>query len=188
MLLDALQKFEWYNEPENVVFRDEEMRVVAECQTDFWQSKHHHYGKDNGHYFFTRRDNNFTFIAKWSFDENQPYAQCGVMLRVDEKNWIKASMMYDNPQRPMLGSSVTQSGYSDWAAQDIPQGIKTIWFKLKRFQGDYLIYYSLDGENYKQIRTTHLLNDMSEVKIGAYICSPGAENFEASLSEIDFIE
>ena len=188
MLLDALQNFEWYNEPEDVAFRDKCLIVTAESHTDFWQSKHRHYGKDNGHFFLTRREGDFTLLVKWSFAKSNPYDQCGIMLRIDEYNWIKASIMYDNPQRPMLGSSVTQNGYSDWAAQDIPNGVSEIWFKLKRHEGDYSVYYALDGENYKQIRTTHLINDMPEIKVGAYICSPESESFEASLSQIEFID
>lgn len=186
MLLGALQEFEWYNEPQNVTFRDKEMIVCAEKGTDFWQSRHHQYGQDSGHFFFARRKGDFIFTVKWSFSNCQTYNQCGLMLRIDEYNWIKASIMYDNPARPMLGTSVTQSGYSDWAAQDIPSGLTEIWFKVKRLNGDYMIYYSLDGESFKQIRTTHLINDMTEIKVGAYICSPQSDDFEASLSVLEF--
>lgn len=186
MLLGALQDFEWYNEPQNVTFRDKEMIVSAEKGSDFWQSRHHQYGQDNGHFFFTRRKGDFIFTLKWSFNECLTYNQCGLMLRIDENNWVKASIMYDNPERPMLGTSVTQNGYSDWAAQDIPSNLKEIWFKVKRCNGDYLIYFSLDGESFKQIRITHLINDIEEIKVGAYICSPRNNNFEASLSLLEF--
>ena len=185
MLLEALQDFEWYNEPENVNFRDTEIGVTAMPQTDFWQSKNHGYSKDNGHFFFARREDDFSFAAKWSLSEITPYNQCGVMLRVDANNWIKAAIIYDSPQRPMIGTSVTQNGYSDWAAQDIPQGITDIWFKIKRAQGDYMVYYSLDGEKYKQMRLTHLLNDLPEIKVGAYICTPANKAFSAALSQIE---
>lgn len=185
MLLEALQNFEWYNEPANVVFRNEELRVTAQPNTDFWQSKHHSLGRDNGHFFFTRVDRNFGLTVKWCFEPNQPYSQCGIMLRVDENNWIKAAIIYDNPKRPMVGTSVTQGGYSDWAAQDISGDLSEIWFKIRRQQGDYALFYSLDGENYTQIRLTHLINDMPDVKVGAYICAPSPQPFEASLSQLE---
>ena len=63
MLLDALQNFEWYNEPEDVAFRDKCLIVTAESHTDFWQSKHRHYGNDNGHFFLTRREGDFTLLV-----------------------------------------------------------------------------------------------------------------------------
>lgn len=186
MLLGALQDFEWLNEPENVVFRDKAMHIVAENKTDFWQSKHHNFGQDNGHFFFTRRNDDFSLLIKWSYVQSQPYDQCGIMLRIDNNNWIKASIMYDNPERPVLGTGVTQNGYTDWAAQDISLGVKDIWFKLKRSHGDYMLYYSLDGDCYKQIRVAHLLNDVEEIKVGAYICSPKNDSFEAILSQLEF--
>ncbi len=185
MLLEALQNFEWYNEPDNVVFRDKELCVTAQPQTDFWQSKHHHFSRDNGHLFFMRENGDFTFNAKWEFDVQQAACQCGVMVRIDENNWVKAALIYDNPERPMIGSSVTQNGYSDWAAQDIAKNTNQILFKLRRFQGDYIFSYSLDGEKYIQLRMVHLLNDLSEVKVGAYVCAPSAQPFEAVLSQID---
>ena len=186
MLLEALRDFEWLNEPDNVVFQDKEMRVVALVGTDFWQSKNHNFHRDNGHFFYTRRQDNFSFTIKWQFAALRPYTQCGIMVRLDENNWIKASILYDNPQRPMLGSSVTQNGYSDWAALDISDDLREIWFKIRRQQGDYLIYYSVDGEKFTQIRATHLINDLPEVKVGAYICNPTQNPFEATLSVLKF--
>ena len=52
MILENLKNFEWLNEPENVIFADKEMKIVAKKQTDFWQSKHHNFAKDDGHLFF----------------------------------------------------------------------------------------------------------------------------------------
>ena len=188
MRLEALKDFEWLNEPENVVFHDKEMRIVAQRETDFWQSKDHHFHRDNGHFFYSKRRNNFTFTVKWQFEKLNPYHQCGLMVRIDENNWIKASVLYDNPKRPMLGSSVTQYGYSDWAAQDIPADISEVWFRIIRQQGDYMIYYSLDGLSFKQMRLAHLLSDMPEVKVGAYVCNPTQTDFEAVLSVLEFKE
>lgn len=187
MLLEALRNFEWYNEPSNVVFRDKSMHVLAENRTDFWQSRSRNIHRDNGHFFFTRRTGDFTFVVKWNYEDSRPFDQCGLMLRIDEKNWVKASVMYDNPAQPMLGSSLTQNGISDWAAQNISQINGNIWFKLKRRQEDYMIYYSLDGETYKQIRMFSLAQDFPEVKVGAYICSPNNSEFEAVLQQLNFV-
>ena len=187
MLLDALRDFEWLNEPLDVNFDEMGMRVLTHDKTDFWQSAHHKFGKDNGHFFYTRHSGNFTFLVTWKFVSDGQFDQCGVMLRIDEKNWFKASIMYDNPGQPMLGSSVTNCGYSDWAAMDIPAGVEEVSFKVKRLNGDYVIYYSLDGEVFKQIRVLHLINEQPEVKIGAYICSPRRAGFEATLTQIEFL-
>lgn len=186
MLLEQLRQFEWYNEPLDVSFEERGMWVATQNKTDFWQSAHHNFRKDDGHFFFTHQMGNFTLVVKWIFETRGQFDQCGIMVRVDEKNWFKASIMYDNPENPTLGSCVTNSGYSDWAAQKIPTGINEIWYKVKKVNGDYLIFYSLDGVKYEQIRMLHLINDMPEVKVGAYICSPQREGFEGILTKIDF--
>ena len=186
MLLSDLQEFEWYNEPENVVFRDKSMHITAQPYTDFWQSHHRGYGIDNGHFFFNRKQGDFNFVAKWDFSQCPPYSQCGVMLRIDEKNWFKAAVMYDTPEKPMLATTVTQNGFSDLAAQDVLIRTGSIWFKIKRFKGDYFISFSFDGNSFRQMRLLHLQNDTSEVKVGAYICSPRDSEFEAILSQVVF--
>lgn len=186
MLLEQLRDFEWYNEPLDVSFDERGMKVLSRDKTDFWQSLHHKFYKDDGHFFFTRKTGNFVFTIRWDFETNGNFDQCGIMLRIDERNWFKASVMFENFRQPMLGSSVTNNGYSDWAAQDIPMGINQVWYKIKRINGDYIIYFSMDGIKFKQIRLFHLLNDFPEVKVGAYICSPQREGFEATLSQIDF--
>lgn len=187
MRLDSLRDFEWYNEPLDVSFEERGMHVITRDKTDFWQAAHHKFFRDNGHFFFTRRSDNFTFVAQWHFNSTGQFDQCGVMVRIDEKNWIKAAIMYDNPDQPMLGSAATNCGYSDWAAMPIPAGVSSVAYKIRRQNGDYFIYYSFDGINFKQIRMLHLLNDQPEVKVGAYICSPQREGFDGTLSRLDFI-
>ena len=83
-------------------------------------------------------------------------------------------------------TGVANRGYSDLAVQDIPKDTKEIWYKLRRVNGDYLIFYSLDGVKFQQIRVFHFINDMSEVKGGAYISSPKKKSFRATLAEFRF--
>ena len=171
----------------DVNFEEAGMRVLTHNKTDFWQSVHHRFGKDNGHFFYARREGDFTFGVTWRFENSGQFDQCGIMLRIDEKNWFKASVMSDNEAQPRLASCVTNCGYSDLAPIEIPAGITEVSYKIKRFKGDYILYYSLDGINFKQLRMLHLLNDQPEVKVGAYICSPQREAFEGVLTQIEFI-
>ena len=179
MLLDALRDFEWLNEPLDVNFEETGMRVLTHNKTDFWQSAHHRVAKDNGHFFYTRRFDDFSFVVGWRFRIEGRFDQCGIMLRIDEKNWFKASIMYESPQYPMIGSCENI---------DIPTGIEQMYYKIKRYKGDYIISYSYDGINFRQMRLLHLLKDQPEVKVGAFICSPQHEGFEATLTRIEFLE
>lgn len=186
MLLDHLKDFEWYNDPFDVFFNDKGMQVTSFEQTDFWQSIHHKTERDNGHFFFTRKHNDFSFVACWEFDNISQFDQCGIMVRLDNRNWAKISIMNENNQNPKLGTCVTQKGYSDLVIQDIAQNTNKIWYKIKRINGDYLIFYSLDGIKFQQIRIFHFINELTEVKTGIYICSPHKKSFTATLVEMHF--
>lgn len=185
MLLDALKRFEWYNEPENVRFNERGMVVTAKPQTDFWQSTHHNFHKDNGHFFFTRTITDFVLTVKWQFEKSFQFDQCGLMLRVDERNWFKLSLMSEQADAPKLGTSLTNFGYSDWAVQDLPQPLTEIWYRLKRSGSDYIAYFSVDGVVYKQMRLFHLVNDNPEIKVGAYAAAPRRSSFEAVLETLE---
>lgn len=185
MLLDSLKDFEWYNEPFNVRFIEQGMVVEPLEKTDFWQSSHHNFHKDDGHFFFTRRYGDFTITLKWHTEGAFAYDQCGLMLRVDNLNWVKAACLSPSLIQPQIGSVVTQKGYSDWASAGA-HPLNDVWYRLKRRGGDYVLSYSLDGINYTQLRTFTLLDDEEAVKVGAYICSPQRKGFSAVLEMIEF--
>ena len=185
MLLETLKDFDWMNEPEKVRFTDEGMHVVAKYRTDFWCCTRYNFRKDDGHFFFSYVLGDFCCDLNWSFDNPQNFDQCGLMLRVDVNNWFKISIMSENPQSPMIATSLTNCGYSDLADVAIPSGTKRVWYRLKKRKGCYTAYYSLDGEKYIQLRKFYLVNDNDDVKVGAYICSPQQEDFEAVLHAIE---
>lgn len=107
MLLDALRDFTWYNEPHNVRFIEEGMIVEVAEQTDFWQSAAHNFHRDNGHFFYTEKTGDFTLTLKWHSDEPLAFAQCGVMVRLDNLNWAKGGVLSPDLYKPQLGTVVT---------------------------------------------------------------------------------
>ncbi len=185
MRLEQLFDFEWLNEPEDVDFRDAGMAVTAKAGTDFWQNKNRNVHKDDGHFFFTRKCGNFVLTVHWAFSQMTEMNQCGIMIRSDEQNWIKASIMTDSLKNSKLGSCVSDSGYTDWALQAVLPGLTEIWFRIKRLNGDYLLFYSSDGENFQQIRLFNLPSEDVEVKVGAYICAPKNNKFQALLKSVE---
>ena len=183
MHFEALENFEWLNDPENVRFENDAMIIYAKGGTDFWQSIHRGFHKDSGHFFYIRQADDFILTLKWRFAELKKFSQCGLMLRVDERNWLKTSIMNEMPEDNMLASSLTIAGHSDWAGLRIADNIHEIWFRLQRVGDDYILFYSLDGQIYEKIRTAYL-KGLEEVKVGAYIASPNEADFSAELQYI----
>lgn len=186
MLLDQLRDFEWLNEPKEVNFHDGGMSILALNHTDFWQNKARNVHKDDGHFFFARKTGNFILTLHWKFLPIQNFQQCGLMLRFDEQNWMKASLMFDNPDNPKLGSCVCNGGFTDWALMPVSKNLSELWLRVKRQNGDYLLFASFDGVSFGQIRLFNFLNEDVEIKAGAYLCAPNSDDFEPVLCKLDF--
>lgn len=179
--------FYWFNEPTEYHL-GAGLELVTDKETDFWQSTHYGFKRDSGHCLFTRVSNDFSLQTHVEFEPKHQYDQCGLMIRVDAKNWIKSSTEYENDAMSRLGSVVTNLGYSDWATQDISSGHHEMWYQTSRRGDDFLIEYSLDGKKWNQMRIAHLHLAKEEVEVGVYACSPIGEDFKCRFSMVSIRE
>lgn len=184
MFLETLKDFDWQNEPQRVRFDDDGMHVVAKYRTDFWSCARYGFQKNDGHFFFNSISGDFCCDLDWSFESPKAFDQCGIMLQANDDNWFKASIMYENEDTPMLATSLTNAGYSDLATVPLPQGTTHVWYRLKKRKGCYIAGYSIDGECYVQLRKFYLINDAECIRVGAYLCSPQRDDFEAILHNL----
>jgi len=177
------EDFRWLNEPEEYYF-DGGLVVITEPETDFWQRTHYGFERDNGHCLLTELEAGFSFAARFEFKPQNPYDQCGLMVRIDRKNWIKISTEYENEEISRLGSVVTNLGFSDWATTDISSEIGSMWYKVKNRGDDFLIENSADGESWKQMRVTHLHKKSDTFDVGIYACSPEDGRFQFKVDKV----
>lgn len=184
MLLDSLKDFSWYNEPENVRFIEEGMLIETAPETDFWANIPHRFHKDDGHFFYTLVRGDFSLTVCCSGEISTPFAQCGIMARIDSRNWVKASLLTANRNQPKIGSVVTNGGLSDWASLPLLALPDKIWFRLKRKAGDLILFYSIDGENFEQLRLFRLAAEQDELKVGAYTANPDKGKYVALLESV----
>lgn len=90
---------------------------------------------------------------------------------------MKGSIEKENDRLGRQGSVVTQFGYSDWAAADIPASATAAAYRLHRRGDDFLLECSLAGEPWKQMRIFHLRELETELSVGVYACSPRDSSF-----------
>ena len=189
----------WIFEPKVSEVTKEMVSITTEPETDFWQRSYYGFRNDNAPALQIESDDNFTFTAKVSFDYQAQFDQCGLIIYLDNENWFKASIEYENEEFSRLGSVVTNLGYSDWATSDIPLP-NEIWYRLNRRGPDFLIESSLDGVTFKQMRIFHLhklgettaemgkcnppLPAQHKVSFGVYACSPLKSSFTARFTDM----
>lgn len=188
----------WTNEPRNHEVSPDRVAITTDPGTDFWQRSYYGFRNDNAPALQLESDDNFTFTTQVSFQYRELFDQCGVVIYLNNENWFKASIEYENERFSRLGSVVTNAGYSDWATVDIDTPTH-IWYRLSRRGPDFLIESSFDGVAFHQMRVFHLHSlgettvDMGQaqppvpaersVPFGLYACSPGDSSFTAYFSE-----
>ena len=179
------QDLYWTHEPKQYTIDESLITITTEPNTDLWQRTYYGFQNDNAPILqmkTSRKD--FSFTVKTKFNSSALFDQCGIALYLNSDNWMKASIEYENDEFQRLGSVVTNNGYSDWATFDIPSSIKEMWYRLSRRGSDYYVEKSLDGIDFKQMRTFHLFHGSEEISFGIYAASPVDNSFTAQFSDI----
>ena len=182
-LRETLQSFRWSYEPAHWSF-NASLEFKTEPNTDYWQRTHYGFRPDNGHFFHTTLEGDFTVAAFFTWEATAQYDQCGLMCRVDSDNWIKCSAEYETAELARLGSVVTNLGFSDWATQDVPTSINAMHYKLNRRGDDFLLSWATDGRDWHQMRVTHLHGCPAELQVGIYACSPIGAGFVCRVNSL----
>lgn len=191
----------WINPPQEFVVGPSEITLQTEPGTDFWQSTFYGFQYNNAHALVLNRSDNFTFSVSIECAYRTAFDQAGIIIWIDENNWIKASLEYENENFSRLGAVVTNAGYSDWSTRDSP-ALTRFEFRISRRGPDFMIEARTDS-SWEQLRITHLsaLGETTKqmgitpsnelltgpsVEVGIYACSPGNSQFEAKFRQWDF--
>src|SRR5713226_5347544 len=144
-------------------------------KTDFWRTTHYGFIRDSGHFYHQRIADDLLVEVKVSGAYAALYDQAGLMVRVDEANWIKCGIEFVDGVQQV--SAVVTREYSDWSVGiALPQDTGALWLRLKRQGAAIEIRYSLDGTNYQLLRLAYLPASET-LAIGPMCASPTGEGF-----------
>jgi regulation of enolase protein 1 (concanavalin A-like superfamily) len=173
---------QWYNEPMTWTVIDKTIIITADPKTDFWRKTHYGFIRDNGHCYYQSLSGDFTAEVKVSGEYATLYDQAGLMLRLDEANWLKCGIEFVNGRQYV--SAVVTRDYSDWSVVPLPQNPASLWLRLKRSGTTVEVEYSLDGETYAMLRVTYLPQaDIAHV--GPMCAAPEGEGFTARFEQFN---
>jgi hypothetical protein len=191
----------WLYPPKTAEVASTIVKITTGPGTDFWQRSYYGFRNDNAPALLVESQVNFTFTTRVSFEYQNKYDQCGLIIYLDSDNWFKASIEYETEQFSRLGSVVTNLGYSDWATTDIAMPT-SMWYRLSRRGPDFLIESSPSGIDFKQMRVFHLHRlgettaEMGKLDppapaalpapFGLYACSPLNSSFTARFDSFKF--
>ena len=168
----------WLNEPPSWRLEDGIPEVATGQDTDFWRVTHYGFVRDNGHFYHHTLLEQDSFVAELRFsgEYQRLYDQAGLMLRLDDQNWIKAGIEYTDGKQHL--SVVVTRERSDWSVLVLEDAPEWVWLRLIRRDTAVHVHYSLDGQHYTMLRLAYL-PDAARVQVGPMCCSPQGQGFRA---------
>lgn len=173
---------EWYNEPPIWHFQGNKITVTSGQKTDFWRLTHYGFIRDNGHFFHQSIKGDFIAEVKVSGQYHQLYDQAGLMVRLDEANWLKCGIEFVHGVQQV--SAVLTRDYSDWSVVPLPHNPPAIWVRVIRRGTAIEVQYSFDGEQYTMLRLGYL-TPVETVNVGVMCASPDGDGFPTTFEEFN---
>lgn len=166
----------WYNEPPHWTDNHGVLEVTTGRLTDFWRKTHYDFIRDNGHFYYTPVQGDFTAEVKVTGRYQELYDQAGLMVRLDSTTWLKCGIEYVNGVQN--ASAVVTRDYSDWSVAPLPQNPPSIWLRIVRRDTSLEVFYSLDGTTYTLLRMAYLTS--ATVDVGPMCAAPDGNGFSVT--------
>lgn len=172
----SLEKMNWYNEPERWQIKDGSLIMQVTPKTDYWRISHYGFTVDDAPFYYSTYGGEFETKVKLTGDYKARFDQMGLMIRIDQKNYIKTGVEFVDGKFNI--STVVTNEKSDWSVTTLNKIPPFIWIKALRRLDAIEIYYSFDDKNYIMTRNAPL-QDNTPVMVGLLAASPDGNGFEA---------
>ncbi|WP_219117821.1 DUF1349 domain-containing protein [Janthinobacterium sp. UMAB-56] len=170
----------WLNPPQTWSADGAQLRVTTDEKTDFWRKTSYGFFRDSGHFFGTGIDGDFTAQLHVAAQYSALYDQAGMMVRIDEQNWLKCGVEYADGQ--LLLSTVLTLEKSDWAVSMAPAMPEGFWLRVTVEKGVIRVQYSTDGERWPLLRLAPF-PEASSYRVGPMCCTPERAGLEVVFSQ-----
>ncbi|WLT37558.1 DUF1349 domain-containing protein [Synechocystis sp. B12] len=165
---------QWLNEPPQWSESDQQITVKTAPKTDFWRITHYDFIRDNGHFYFNEIVTDFTADVKIRGNYQDLYDQAGIMIRADERHWIKTGIEYVNGVQNL--SAVVTHDYSDWSMTPLPHAPEYLQLRVERRRETIQIFYWEQSSGYIPFRMTYLPTSEA-LQVGVMCASPEGNGY-----------
>ncbi len=173
----SLEKMQWFNEPEEWgIEQTTRLWMWVTAQTDYWRVSHYGFTVDDAPFYYATYGGEFEAKVKISADYKEQYDQAGLMLRIDQENYIKAGVEFVDGRYNI--SVVVTHKTSDWSLIALDKPVPCIWIKAVRRLDAVEVFYSLDDNHYVMIRNAWM-QDNIPMMVGLMGASPDGMGFNA---------
>ena len=179
---DLLSRMTWFNPPAKEFYDSGSVVVRCKGKTDFWRKTFYGYINDNGHFLHLPAQGEFQFQARISGNYSQLYDQAGIMVRLDEKNWLKCGSEYFDGKR--WASVVSTRDFSDWSTMDDLTQNGPVYWRVQRKKDSLEASCSIDGEKYTTVRQAYFPARVP-VEVGVMCAAPEGSGFDTTFDQLE---
>mgnify|MGYP001217503260 CR=1 FL=1 len=179
----TLNGFAWLNEPPSWNSGPDALELTTAHGTDFWRHTFYGFVRDSGHAFLAPVSGDFTVSAVVTGAYKHLYDQAGLMLRLDEKNWIKTGIEYTDGL--MHFSVVVTRDVSDWSVIPLPGATQDdeLRVRLTRHDDAVRIQYAIGTATGWQMARLAPFS-AADAQVGVMACSPERAGFTARFRDV----
>ena len=172
---------QWLNEPSSWQRTGDEITVNVDPGTDFWRETGYGYIRDSGHVYGEVLGGDLDVSARVRGTFAAQYDQAGLMLRVDDRVWLKTGMEFFEGRARL--STVLTLGRSSWMVTDLPEGTDEISIRASR-RGDAVEVRYLVGEGPAELAALVFLPPGREVLAGVMCAAPEGPGFGVKFTDL----
>ena len=170
--------YRWHNPPAAYTIDGGVLRFTTRPETDFWNNTHYGFRHTNGHAFVSDVTGDFSAEAVFSARYTELYDQAGVMLRIDDDNWVKTGIEFTDGL-PHFSVVLTQNDQSDWSVVPLPaEAMADMHLRLTRHGDIVRVQYRFGDTPWAMSRLAYLAMPET-VSVGPFACSPTGNGLEA---------
>lgn len=172
----------WLNEPATWALTDDTLTVTTDRDTDFWRTTHYGFVRDTGHVYGTELVGDFVLTATFTGAYHDQYDQAGVVVRIDEANWIKSGIELVDGRQQI--SAVVTREFSDWSVAPVGTS-REVTVEATRAGDAVTIRYGLDGADPTTLLRVAYLPPDVPVLAGVMAASPDGPGFSTTFTAVD---
>lgn len=171
---------EWLNRPATSAVSEHSLTMTTEQKTDFWRETHYGFTRDTGHFLSVATADGFTATIRIQGEFRSLYDQAGLMVRIDEKRWVKTGVEFTDGQAFL--STVVTDGKSDWSVSQPFKELEDFYIRVTLSNGAMRIQASRDASFWPLLRLAPfpLANTY---QVGPTACTPERNGLVVRFSE-----
>lgn len=172
----------WYNKPESKVsIRDSKIIIRAPQGSDCWRKTRQGMitrTVNTAPFHWHKISGNFQAVVKISGNLAHDSDKAGLMIKLDDANWIFTGMEWYNECANHCTSVALD--HTDWCIVPLPDHAEKtgIWFCFKRIKDCYETYYSVDAKHWILTRQG-LFTNRPVLYVGIACACPSDTGFKA---------